>query len=228
MSDTTSASSPKEKIIEVDYIPPPITQPFIVKYSNQLGMAGLVFVGLAFICIAAVVVKTLAGASSYAEFKAPPDITSLLLQVTFYSAPNIILIITGFISAMIGRALLNAGQRSTYSSLPEGDLVILKSSIIGGKSDSIDQYIRLRALSGFAGGFTKIGLTGLPLVTIGVTMIFTILALLFFQNEKVFTSLFDLAKLTLGAFIGSYVQRQVERRQQESDTGKTPAQPLPT
>jgi hypothetical protein len=155
-------------------------------------------------------------------------VTTLLLQVAFYSAPNIILIITGFISAMIGRALLNAGQRSNYSSLPEGDLVMLKDAIILGKSDPIDQYIRIRALSGFAGGFTKIGLTGLPLVTIGVTMIFTALALLFVEHERVFNSLFDLAKLTLGAFIGSYVQRQVERRQQESDTGKTPAQPLPT
>ena len=59
-------------------------------------------------------------------------------------------------------------------------------------------------------------------------MIFTVLALLFFQNEKIFTSLFDLAKLTLGAFIGSYVQRQVERRRQESEAGPPPAPPLPT
>src|SRR5258708_39068693 len=106
MSDTTSGSPPKENFIDVDYIPQPVTQPFVIRYTNQLGMAGLVFVGLAFICIATVVIKTLAGASSYAEIKTPPDIGSLLLQVVFYSAPNIILIITGFISAMIGRALL--------------------------------------------------------------------------------------------------------------------------
>jgi hypothetical protein len=138
--------------------------------------------------------------------------------------------VTGFISALIGRSLLNAGQRSSYSSLPEGDLEILREAIKEGKPDPIDQYIRLRALSGFTGGFTKIQLTGLPLVTIGVTMIFTVAALAFFQNERIFTSLFDLAKLTLGAFIGSYVQRQVERRQQESDPAQTrrAASTLPT
>jgi hypothetical protein len=64
--------------------------------------------------------------------------------------------VTGFISALIGRSLLNAGQRSSYSSLPEGDLEILREAIKEGKPDPIDQYIRLRALSGFTGGFTKI------------------------------------------------------------------------
>jgi hypothetical protein len=200
----------------------PRLEPFVVQYRNQLGMAGLVFVGLAFICIAAVVLKTLTGDSVSVKGAG-------LMDIFYYSAPNIILIVTGFISALIGRSLLNAGQRSSYSSLPEGDLAILREAIIDGKSDPIDQYIRLRALSGFTGGFTKIQLTGLPLVTIGVTMIFTVAALAFFQNDRIFTSLFDLAKLTLGAFIGSYVQRQVERRQQESDAGRSPpSPPLPT
>jgi hypothetical protein len=37
--------------------PPPV--PIVVQYRNQLAFAGLIFVGLAFLCIAAVVVKTL-------------------------------------------------------------------------------------------------------------------------------------------------------------------------
>jgi hypothetical protein len=190
----------------------------VIRYENQLAQAGLVFVGLSFICILAVVVKTVAGGLSHtAVSPTPDDGRTVFLQLLRDSGPNLMLIITGFIAALIGRALLRAGQRATYSSLPEGDLEILRDAVRDGKSDPIDQYIRLRALTGFTGGFTKIGLTGLPLVTIGVTLIFIVLSLIFFQNEKVFTSLFDLAKLTLGAFIGSYVQRQVERRRQEGE-----------
>ena len=142
MSDTTSGEPPDSDVIEVGEPILPTVQPFIMRYRNQLGMAGLVFVGLAFICIAAVVIRTVTGAS-YTELKAPGDMYSVLLQLLYYSSPNIILIITGFISALIGRALLSAGQRSSYSSLPEGDLEILRQAIVEGKSDPIDQYIRL-------------------------------------------------------------------------------------
>jgi hypothetical protein len=66
-------------------------------------------------------------------------------------------------------------------------------------------YIRLSSLSGLVGTFTKIGLSGLPLATIGLTFIFTLLSV-FGAN------FFDLARLTLGAFIGSYVQRTATER----------------
>ena len=47
----------------------------------------------------------------------------------------------------------------------------------------------------------ELGLTGLPLATIGLTLFFSILAIRF-------PAFMDLAKLTLGAFIGSFVQKQ--------------------
>jgi hypothetical protein len=82
----------------------------------------------------------------------------------------------------------------------------LGPQVVAGKEDAITQYVRLRSLTGFTGLFTKLGLTGLPLATIGLTIFFS---LLFFANEN----FLDLAKLTLGAFIGSFVQKQVGERQ---------------
>jgi hypothetical protein len=183
-------------------VPPPIYD----RYQRFFAWAGMVFIGLAFICILGVVILIVIG---------PIFFITISREGTFMDfIPHAILLVTGFISALIGRSLLTAGGRSDFSSLPPADYELISDAIKAGQNEPINQYIRVRALSGFTGGFTKIGLTGLPLVTIGVTMIFTLLALPFYGNEKIFTSFFDLAKLTLGAFIGSYVQRQVERGSQ--------------
>jgi hypothetical protein len=98
------------------------------------------------------------------------------------------------------------------SPIPPNSYALLAPLIRDGKSESIDQYVRLSSLSGFTGTFTKLGLTGLPLATIALTLIFAALALLTTDTESQ-RSLFDLTKLTLGAFIGSFVQKQVEQRQ---------------
>ena len=63
-----------------------------------------------------------------------------------------------------------------------------------------------------------IGLTGLPLTTVILTLVFAAIALLPIDAESK-KSFMDLTKLTLGAFIGSFVQRQVEQRR------ATPATP---
>ena len=92
------------------------------------------------------------------------------------------------------------------------------------EKEPINQYIRVRSLSGFTGGFTKVGLTGLPLTTVGLTVLFTILALAFYSEDKIFSSVFDLAKLTLGAFIGSYI---CSVRSNAPDRTRVPAARLP-
>ena len=63
----------------------------------------------------------------------------------------------------------------------------------------IDQYVRLSSLAKFTGTFTQLGLTGLPLATIALTLFFALLSI--FKPDFL-----DLTKLTLGAFIGSFVQ----------------------
>ncbi len=71
-----------------------------------------------------------------------------------------------------------------------------------GNEMAIAQYIRLANLSGPTGLMVKLGITGLPLATVMLTLVFVIVELLVPGR-----GFMDLAKLTLGAFIGSFVQR---------------------
>jgi hypothetical protein len=63
---------------------------------------------------------------------------------------------------------------------------------------------QLAMSAGAIGTFIKLQITGLPLATICLTILFALLGLL----SGLQSPFYDLAKLTLGAFIGSYVQRQ--------------------
>jgi hypothetical protein len=67
---------------------------------------------------------------------------------------------------------------------------------------AIEQYVRLSSVVGATGTATRLGLTGLPLITVALTLIFSALEL-----YKPGGGFMDLTKLTLGAFIGSFVQR---------------------
>ena len=69
--------------------------------------------------------------------------------------------------------------------------------------------------------FTKVGLTGLPPATILLVIFFSLFAFYEADTDKSFASFMDLTKLTLGAFIGSYVQRAVERGNQQAELQKT-------
>jgi hypothetical protein len=73
--------------------------------------------------------------------------------------------------------------------------------------------VRLSSLSGATGTATKLGLTGLPLATVGLTIFFSAISIFGAQG------FLDLAKLTLGAFIGSFVQRAVSGERQTSASG---------
>jgi hypothetical protein len=89
-----------------------------------------------------------------------------------------------------------------------GEWELLAPEVKDGKDEAVSQYIRLRSLTGFTGTFTKLGLTGLPLATIGLTIFFALM-----YSYSTDPAYMDLAKLTLGAFIGSFVQKQVGERQ---------------
>lgn len=76
---------------------------------------------------------------------------------------------------------------------------------------------------GATGYITRMGLSGLPLLTVALTLFFSVLATviwfvgLYFHDgsagqnigHDISAAIMDLAKLTLGAFIGSFVQRNV-------------------
>ena len=134
----------------------------------------------------------------------------MILLVGMY-LPHALLFATTVASGYVGYKLVVASGASPENPIPPSNYSLLAPLIQEGKTESIDQYVRLCSLSGFTGTFTKLGLTGLPLTTVALTLIFAGLALLPTDPESQ-KSFFDLTKLTLGAFIGSFVQRQVEQR----------------
>ena len=142
----------------------------------------------------------------------------------------IALLIIAVVAASIGKSLLTSVRLADARTIPYEDLPLIRQAVIDGKTDPIDQYVRLRALSGVSGNFTKLGITGLPLTTVGLTLIFSVISLLPVDHETA-KSFLDLAKLTLGAFIGSFVQGKVEQRRQERDDAgntKVRSRDLPT
>jgi hypothetical protein len=94
----------------------------------------------------------------------------------------------------------------------------LTDVISTGNEQAITQFIRLSSLSGMTGTFTKIGLTGLPLATIFLTILLGIMGL---ANPQ----FFDLAKLTLGAkdgqiLVSSRIAEAVETVVKLEDLGE--------
>jgi hypothetical protein len=137
--------------------------------------------------------------------------------VVRFLAPNavyVLLFIVSLISLFIGSRLVVAAGASAVNVIPSQDYLLLAPLVTEGKSESIDQYVRLSSLAKFTGTFTQLGLSGLPLATIFLTLFFSLLTM--FSPG----SFLDLTKLTLGAFIGSFVQRQVERRADTSNAEK--------
>lgn len=126
---------------------------------------------------------------------------------------TISLIIIAIVAASLGKRLLTTVRQADARTIPYEDLPLIRQAVIDGKSEPVDQYVRLRSLSGMSGTFTKLGITGLPLTTVLLTLVFSLIALFPFDQAAHFL---DLAKLTLGAFIGSFVQRSVEQRRVES------------
>jgi hypothetical protein len=139
-----------------------------------------------------------------------------------HESPTLILLLIGCVTASMGKRLITTVRVTETQTIPVHDLPLVQEAVIKGNSEPIDQYLRLRSLSGFAGNFTKLQVTGLPLTTVFLTLVFSAIALLPLTTASQFL---DLAKLTLGAFIGSFVQGRVEQRkqQQAEASGKSSA-----
>jgi hypothetical protein len=131
--------------------------------------------------------------------------------------PLIISIWVGLKFAARANALMRAAFYEQTSVVPQKDFELIKTAIQQGNPAPISEYIRLVSLTGGVGLFTKIGLTGLPLVTLGLVLFFACGVLFSDGSSESFKAFLDFTKLTLGAFIGSFVQRQVENRSRETE-----------
>jgi hypothetical protein len=133
------------------------------------------------------------------------------------------LMLIAFFALSFTRAAITFVKSSEYGKsgiVPPKDLPIIAEAIKNGRPEHVDQYIRLASLTGGVGLFQKIGLTGLPLTTLALVVFFAVGVIFADDKSETFKAFLDFTKLTLGAFIGSFVQRQVERRGQESDLQK--------
>lgn len=124
------------------------------------------------------------------------------MALRFYGDDILIFLAAIFLGLVALRLLFGAG-RGVPRVIPLEDRPLLEPLIAAANKDAIAQYVILSSLSGFTGTFQKIGFSGLPLATSALTLIFS--ALSFLDAEFL-----ELAKLTLGAFIGSFVQKGVD------------------
>lgn len=143
---------------------------------------------------------------------------SAIVRIIFSNILYIFLFIVALFSSYIGYRLVSAAGATRNPVIPAEDYNLLAPLVAEGKAEAIDQYVRLSSLSKFTGTFTQLGLTGLPLATIFLTLFFSVLTLI---DSSQFL---DLTKLTLGAFIGSFVQRQIERRGENAAAKETIAE----
>ena len=147
-------------------------------------------------------------------------------------------IFVAVLAACFGFVLMRAGRNmepsSTGNALPD-DARRLLGSVIEHSIDPIGDWTRLVGLTGGTGVFRKLELSGMPLATILMTILFCILGLVapilpdlltrapplpFDEAAKIFL---DMAKLTLGAFIGSFVTKSTSRDAEATKAGAVAA-----
>jgi|SRR5215217_6091533 len=126
---------------------------------------------------------------------------------SYYALP-LMLIFTAVLFSGFGYLLLRSVGIANKQVIPPQDRDLVTNMIKEDNTTGIETYVRLSSLSGVAGFFQKIGVSGLPLATIFLSLAFALMALAPLEQQQAFA---DLAKLTLGAFLGSFVQRAGER-----------------
>jgi len=181
--------------------------------SNALAYGGLAFMLASFASLVVLMIMLygLRGMEGVpvTKIETPADYQAYTLRLGDHYLkqylPPLLLLLSMLVSAAVGYLLLRAAGTASKQVIPPQDYELLSKILVQSKEKGIDHYVRLSSLTGITGLFTKVGLAGLPLATIGLTVVFTILAL---WSSSLGTQFFDLAKLTLGAFLGSFVQRK--------------------
>ena len=122
----------------------------------------------------------------------------------------VLFFITGVVAIFMGNNLMRRAISATAQTITDKDRRMLEPLIAKGDDKAIGQYVRLASLSGMTGVFTKLGFTGLPLATAALGVLLLLLAMTQPSGANgAQDELLDLAKLVIGAFIGSFVQRKV-------------------
>jgi hypothetical protein len=136
----------------------------------------------------------------------PPRGAGMSQTIGFY-LPDLIgpilMLVAALLVSVIGYMLMRSAYAAASEIIPTEDRAMVDEILSRmDPKEATNEYVRLRSLTGVSGFFTKMKLSELPLATISLTLIFTFLAIWA-------DAFFDLAKLTLGVFLGSFVQQNV-------------------
>lgn len=186
------------------------------------GYGGAAFLAVALLCFLAM---------AYTAWNAhgtatPASMHGYDMLFEYYAAilmPSAVLFVAALTLAFFGTRLLSSASNAGRQVIPDTNKELIEGMLKERNDEGISGYIRLASLTGVTGTFTKLGITGMPLATISLTVLFVFLALAYptTVDEKTHTALLDLTKLTLGAFIGSFVQRQsADAQKQASDISR--------
>ena len=187
-------STAKPETTVVDPVPESVPQPLPPPPSRGFGTAVRTNAGFLLLLFALLIVFGVYGYVKDHDIRQFSTFEFWIVAVMMFVALG---------AALIGVKTMVNDTSTPRIVIPPADRALLEQLIRDGNDKGIDQYVRLSSLSGTTGTATKLGLTGLPLATVGLTVFFAVIAI--FKVE----GFLDLAKLTLGAFIGSFVQRNV-------------------
>lgn len=180
--------------------------------ESTLAVAGYLFIILSLVALTLISIILYRGGLANLDKELS---WTYVLQVFFVP---IFLFVIASGSALLGLSMLQISGRSSRRVIHPDDYKLLSHMLLTANHAGIDDWVRLSSLTGIIGGFTKVGLYGLPLATIALTIAFAALAVCTLHWPETSKAMFDLSKLTLGAFIGSYVQRQAP----EARAARTP------
>lgn len=128
------------------------------------------------------------------------------------------------ISALLGFSLVRTLRNARKEVIPRQDRDILDAALQR-SPDPVREYVVLSGLIGATGVFRKLEFTGMPLATILMTLFMSLLSVLCYAlnaisdiniPEQVPQAFLELAKLTLGAFIGSFVSKGTAQEEQRA------------
>jgi hypothetical protein len=139
---------------------------------------------------------------------------------TIFASPPLVSIGIGAAALLAGLATMRSWRQAQSAGIiPEPDRRIVESLLEKGSREGIEAYLDLSSLRGATVLFRRIGISGLPLATILLTLIFAGMSLL--PSNPHSDKYLEIARVALGAFIGSFVQKQQTNGQTKSPAGDT-------
>ena len=178
------------------------------RQAHFLLYCSLAFYGLCMLTLLVIVVMTVV--SSFM----PISNLVLLAQMLFLVAA-----IAGIAGFIVTRVVRNSFSADSDKVLTPAVRELLADPIRSA-TDPVAEFTRLSGLSGGTGIFRKLELSGMPLATILMTLAFCIFSMVLPALQKqgwtdggadLAKAFIDMAKLTLGAFIGSFVTKTSSR-----------------